>query len=273
MSSARDVKPKGMPKGGRKGGVTFPRISLEDAVGYAKKLVAKTHTGAQPKDVILAGVMGAKSGRGEIRLSALKQYGLLSGDSKAYTATDLARSINVAPSTELVPLLQKAVLRPAVFKGLFETFHGDTVTRAKLKQRAADLKVHPDELETAVELYVSSMKSAALVTIDGEGIVHLSATATGAEQRTEAEGSGESTDDHGPGNEPPAGPNELKTDQSRGAQVPAEDPPGRLEADRLRTNNSATPRAVFNVNVTLDSSLDTEKLQKQLELLKRFGAI
>ena len=33
------------------------------------------------------------------------------------------------------------------------------------------------------------------------------------------------------------------------------------------------PRAVFNVNVTLDSSLDTEKLQKQLELLKRFGAI
>jgi hypothetical protein len=33
------------------------------------------------------------------------------------------------------------------------------------------------------------------------------------------------------------------------------------------------PRAVFNVNVTLDSSLDIEKLQKQLELLKRFGAI
>jgi hypothetical protein len=30
---------------------------------------------------------------------------------------------------------------------------------------------------------------------------------------------------------------------------------------------------VFNVNVTLDSSLDIEKLQKQLELLKRFGAI
>ena len=33
------------------------------------------------------------------------------------------------------------------------------------------------------------------------------------------------------------------------------------------------PRAVFNVNVSLDSSLDIEKLQKQLELLKRFGAI
>jgi hypothetical protein len=40
-----------------------------------------------------------------------------------------------------------------------------------------------------------------------------------------------------------------------------------------KVNVQSGPRAVFNVNVTLDSSLDIEKLQKQLELLKRFGAI
>ena len=40
-----------------------------------------------------------------------------------------------------------------------------------------------------------------------------------------------------------------------------------------KTTGQSGPRAVFNVNVTLDSSLDIEKLQKQLELLKRFGAI
>ena len=36
---------------------------------------------------------------------------------------------------------------------------------------------------------------------------------------------------------------------------------------------AASARSVIHVNVTIDSSLDTEKLEKQLSLLRRFGAI
>jgi hypothetical protein len=42
------------------------------------------------------------------------------------------------------------------------------------------------------------------------------------------------------------------------------------EAQRDAT---ATPRAVFNGNVTLDASLDVEKLEKQLALLRKYGAL
>lgn len=135
-----------MPKGGRKGGSVFPRVALNDAIKYARKLVSKTHTSAQPKDVILSGVVGAKTGTGDVRMSALKQYGFLKGDTKSnFFADELAKKIAAAPPEELVPLYRQAMLKPTVFKKLFDTFHGDTISKAKLKQRAADLKVHPDE--------------------------------------------------------------------------------------------------------------------------------
>jgi hypothetical protein len=87
-----------MPKGGRKGGTIFPRIPLADAVEFAKKLVSKTHSSAQPRDIIYSGVVGAKGGRGDTRISALKQFGFLKGDNKVkYSADTLAKSIASAP--------------------------------------------------------------------------------------------------------------------------------------------------------------------------------
>lgn len=116
-----------MPKGGRKGGTIFPRINLGEAVDFAKKLVGKTHSGAQPAAVILAGVFGSTSNPGKIRISALKQFGLLKGDSTAYEASDLAKQIAAAPPEEVHPLLQSACVIPPVFKTLLDTFHGDVV--------------------------------------------------------------------------------------------------------------------------------------------------
>lgn len=43
------------PKGGRRGGTTFPRVGLKKALEYSQKLVRKTHTGPQPEDAILRG--------------------------------------------------------------------------------------------------------------------------------------------------------------------------------------------------------------------------
>ena len=41
----------------------------------------------------------------------------------------------------------------------------------------------------------------------------------------------------------------------------------------LRTSVTLSLRRIINVNVTLDSSLDTDKLEKQLKLLRRTSAL
>ena len=275
MTTAPAKHARQMPKGGRKGGSIFPRVQLSEAVAYAKKLVSKTHTGPQARDVLLSGVFGAKGGRGVIRMSALKQYGLLAGDAKAnFSAAELARKIAAAPMDELIPLYRQAVLRPTVFKKLCDTFHGDTVSKAKLKQRSADLKVHPDETATCVDLYVSGMLTAGLVTVEGEQVVHLPSSDVTAPASSIV---GDARADAANGLAGDAEP----TDAAE--SVPDLDEPVQqdLANDTERPTQPAIPngthplgpKAVFNVNVSLDSSLDIEKLQKQLELLKRFGAI
>ena len=68
-------------------------------------------------------------------------------------------------------------------------------------------------------------------------------------------------------------------EEPAGRSPSGEAAPGGAGLEQKTENNSENPggksgqRAVFNVNVTLDSSMDIEKLQKQLELLKRYGAI
>lgn len=257
MTVQLEKKVRQMPKGGRKGGSVFPRVALAEAVVYARKLVSKTHTAPQPKDVILSGVVGAKSGTGRIRMSALKQYGFLKGDMKVnFSADDLAKKIVAAPPEELVVLYRQAVLKPDIFKKLFDTFHGDTVSKAKLKQRASDLKVHPDETANCVDLYISGMTLAGLVTIDGDQVSHLPSSDLASASALSAVA-------------------QAEPDERSGEEYPAVESAGVEGADveALEAAGQSRPQAVFNVNVTLDSSLDIEKLQKQLELLKRFGAI
>lgn len=260
-----------MPKGGRKGGSVFPRITLGDAVAYARKLVSKTHTSPQPLDVIHSGVVGAKSGTGNVRVSALKQYGFLKGDVKSsFSADELAKRIVAAPPDELTPLYRLAALKPSVFRKLFDTYHGDAVSKAKLRQRAADLNVHPDETETCVDLYMSSMETARLITVDGDQVTHLSASEIQAPP-SDLSREDSITESHESQDADPAEEIENNEKDKDTSEVHSH-----THKMPLRERDGATqlsPRAVFNVNVTLDSSLDIEKLQKQLELLKRFGAL
>lgn len=271
MTDAPEVKVRQMPKGGRKGGSVFPRLTLTDAIVYARKLVSKTHTAPQPDEIIRTGVCGSKGGTGAVRMSALKQYGFLKGDAKTnYSADELAKKIVAAPPEELVLLYRQAMLKPTVFRKLFDTFHGDSVTKAKLKQRIADLKVHPDETATCVDLYVSGMVTAELVTVEGDQVKHLAQSDIAVVPATiEAVNVDQDATD-----------SELSGETENGGDEGGDIVPDGTEAEKEVANakvlNGAVqprPQAVFNVNVTLDSSLDIEKLQKQLELLKRFGAI
>lgn len=260
MSTEAEKPKKVMPKGGRKGGAIFPRTPLPEAVGYAKKLVSKTHSAPQPIDIIYSGVVGAKGGTGDVKISALKQYGFIHKDPKqGFLATELAKKLSAAPDDERLPFLKQAALRPTVFKKIFDTYHGDQVSKAKLKQRAADLNVHPDETETCIDIYIKSLVMADLVSVEGDQVTHRSAVSD-----LSSLDAAESGDIDG-ANGVEAEAYELGDDVAS-TQADASESTGQRPV-------APVAKAVFNVNVTLDSSLDIEKLAKQLELLKRFGAI
>ena len=82
--------------GGSKGGTRFPHTALKQALEYASNLVRKTHTAPQPESTILTGVFGNAGPEGQVRASALKQFGLLEGNRTAYQATELAKKIDAS---------------------------------------------------------------------------------------------------------------------------------------------------------------------------------
>lgn len=252
MSDEAISEKKKMPKGGRKGGAVFPRYSLADSLDWVKKLVSKTHNGAQARDVIYSGVVGSRSGTGDIKISTLKQYGFLEGDSKAYLASDLAKAVNVAPPEELQDLLRKAALRPAVFQGLFNTFQDDSVSKAKLKQRSVELNVHPEESDTCVAIYVATLEAAGLVNEVGDKVVHISPRSLSVEAPAEPEVSDNLPDEEAPESEETSvnGDEELPVRRS-----------GKLN------------RGGATVTISVDSTLDTEKLARQLALLRKYDVI
>lgn len=212
--------------------------------------------------MILAAVVGAKSGVGLVKVSALKQFGLMDGDSKGYFATPLAKSLAGVPSGEEKAILATAALSPPIFKKCFDTYHGDSVSRGKLRQRFFDLGVHPDLAEKCTDIYVDSLILAGLVTEAGDLVTHQSASSVAeAAKVTEGDSADATTLEQG------------QDDQAPDRETVDEVVSNPTLAGSQKPNGMPTPRAIFNVNVTLDSSLDIEKLAKQLETLKKYGAI
>lgn len=251
MTDDASAKAKSMPCGSPKGGTRYPRHKFSEALPMARKLVAKTHLAPQPLAIILSGVVGATSSVGKVKVSSLRQYGLLEGESSSISASDLARQIAASPADEVGPLMRQAVLTPSVFKALFDTFHGDDVTKAKLMQRAAALKVHPDETENCVEIYIDSLVTAGLLRVEGDRVHHVSASDLLYDTKPE-DPSDEIAEDDASEDEP-------------GVNILREEIPSTIQ--RKSTGGTVT------VTIALDSSLDTDKLERQLVLLKKYGAI
>jgi hypothetical protein len=255
----KPTKKPTMPKGGRKGGTLFPKINLEQAGEYAKKLVAKTQTGSQPASTVLTGVFGSATSAGKVRASALKQFGLLEGGSKAYKATKLAKEINAAPEEDRGPLLQRAFLNSKLFKEIFDTFHGDTVTKAKIRQRALGLDVHTDSADECVELFIDSAVAAGLGTLSGDSItlVKAGAVAPAAGETDEGEGAAE-----------PQEPEAAGAGVAEASAAPKSDAGSETEKPTPRGSKTGV-----TVTLNVDSSSDPDKLEKQLKLLRQFGVI
>lgn len=256
---------------GRKGGSIFPRISLEEALKYSKKLVSKTAIGPQPEQTILAGVFGSSSGPGKIRLSALKQFGLLNGTVAGYRATQLAKDIEAAPDeTAKKTLLARAMLSPKVYREIFNTYHGDLATKAQIRNRALGIDVHPDAGDTCTDLFIASVLTAGMGTAEADNVRLISATETESATPELRDEDGEEADIIDADDPDPAA--SIQEEKAK-----EDSPPSNSQASgQDDAGSAARPRqrvADVTLNLTVDSSLDGEKLEKQLALLRRFGLI
>ncbi len=251
---------KKLPKGGRKGGTMFPKINLKQALGYGKKLVSKTHTGPQAEKTILPGVFGNAGSVGKVRASALRQYGLLEGGADAYKATKLAKQIEAAPDTERPPLLQQAFLSSKLFNQIFQTFHGDTVSKPKIEQVAKRLEVHPESAGECTQLFIESAVTAGIGTVSGESITLLTAAETSQASEPPSIESAET------------GIDEQETEEFGGATETdgtSTDKDG-SEPESKKPGEQSTGIAL---TLSVDPSSDPDKLEKQLKLLRQYGII
>lgn len=259
MTEGAGANQKKALKGGVRGGARFPKQALDLAVGWSNKLVSKTHSGPQPSDIILSGVFGSTSTTSEVKASTLRQFGLLDGAKAGYFATELAKKIKAAPAEDLSNLYKVAALHPPIFKSLFDTFHGDEVSRAKIKQRLSGLKVHPDATDDCAETYANTMVFAGLAVLAGDQLKHSSSEAIEPTSAVKSGGAPGDTQEDG---------HEL-IGEADGLESSAQN-----DADTGPPNGGGPkPGVIFHVNVTLDSSLDSDKLANQLKLLKGYGVI
>jgi hypothetical protein len=242
-----------MPKGGRKGGTKFPHLELKQAIEFTKKLVSKTHTAPQPAKVILKGVFNNSGPVGGVRVSAMRQYDLLTGSPQAYEASELAKQIDAAPLDEVSGLYRKACLNPKLFKTLYDTFQGDARTKAKIRQQAASLKVHPDSLDECVDLFINSVVFAGLATEESGNVQFTRG------QTESPAGPADDTEDENPTDLDGDNGEEEESSEERTSRPPKGSP---------LTNK---PKA--HVEIKIDPSMDPEKLEKLLGVLKKYGQI
>jgi hypothetical protein len=258
--SEKTAAPKKAPKGGRRGGTIFPKINLQKALEYGKKLVAKTHVGPQPEDEILPGVFGNSGPEGKVRASALKQFGLMQGEAKAYQATKLAKDIEAALTEDRPMLLQRAVLASKLFARIFDTFHGDTVSKAQIAKRAKELDVHPASADECAQFFVDSAITAGLGTLSGEAISLINASVVTTPAAEPAAGQGtEQTEEH--------------AEETEEDEVEATAATESAAAAKKGVHAQLKGQSAVTVNLTVDSSSDPDKLERQLKLLKQFGLV
>jgi hypothetical protein len=245
-----NVKNK-LTKGGKKGGAQFPKFSLKHLFPFLKVLISKTHTSSINIEQLNAGVfnVGAKSKTGQIKSSALKQFGLLEGDYAKFTGSDLASNIVMSDGEQQKKNLRLSFGNVKIFNNVFKTFQNSKIEKTKIGQYAVStLKVHPDLKDEFVKVLIESAEIAELAKIDGAFVLF-----TNQEDGKELE-----SDDEDDAQEDDNGNSDENDGDENG-----------------RYTKTKKQGSVSNINVSIDvnASMDPEKLEKLLKLLKGYGAI
>lgn len=269
----KKAQPRVMPRGGRKGGTTFPRMGLTEALTYSDSVAKKTTTGPQSVENIRLGVFGNKGPRGGVKAAALKQYGLLEEKNDTYNSTALARKILAAIDEEKPALWRQAFLTSKIFAQMYETYQGDLTTRAKLRSVAITKGVHSDNSDECVEHFVTGALKCGLASEERSDGVHL--VPKNVSEPAPFSGGGEEGED---------GEDDIQEESGAATDAPASPTPPAAKLDsktvsRTKTTDASTEDAPtrgkvqVNLNLHVDSSTDPETLRKQLEYLERFGVI
>jgi len=246
-----------LSKRGKKGGARFPRYSLVHLDSFLQELVSKTHTNTISLQQLNAGVfkLGTKSATGDIKCSALKQFNLIEGDSKKLKATELCSKIAVSEGDEKLELFREAFMKVGAFKNIIETYQNSNIEKQKISQYAVgSLKVHPDMKDEFVKVLLESAQMIKFCTVNGNTVAFINTpllSALGNEDKIEDnndESDNESTESYA----------ENKESNFSG-QIFSQKHQGQVSN--------------INVNLDIDPSMDPEKLEKLLKLLKNYGAI
>lgn len=234
------------PRGKKRGGTRFPRQHLEELVKHVESLVRKTFTYEVNLGQLNASVFGLSEGSatGKIRLSSMRQFGLVQGRNKALKASPLAQDIAGSQGEERIRFLQKAFANVRTFADTFTTFAGDQTELAKIESYAtAPLGVHPDSAPLFAINFSRSAQVCGLGTFTDDKISLEQSFDFGVEQHA------------------PAAPDTTATL----VQESIDDASARAV--------TSSPGGGHRITIQVDSSMDPEKLEKQLHILRRYGLI
>ena len=159
-------------------------------------------------------------------------------------------------------MLQQAVLNSKLFHQIFQTFHGDTVSKAKIEQRVKGLDVHPESASECAQLFIESAATAGLGKLTGDSIGLLTVTETTQAPESPPLDNSETNPDQEGTDELGDAPESEVSDAEKIGGEPGSGKP---------SEQSAKPGVALSL--TVDSSSDPDKLEKQLKLLREYGII
>jgi len=233
---------EGKHKGGRKGGKTYPRYSLEELDKYIERVSSKASTKPLDHKSFCAGVFDIKHNPVcKTKISALKQFGLIEEKGNELLATQLCKQVGFRPKEERAPYYAEAFKKVDLFVLAAGTYGGKKATLAQLGTYAVEtLGIHFDNKEGFATKLIDSAKIAGLCHEQDDGYVFSSIDSSETQER-EAEGTTEG------GVQAPAKPPEQKTESRTGGRV--------------------------NIELKIDSTVSPEQLEKYLQKLRDFGLI
>ncbi|MCH7651988.1 MAG: hypothetical protein IIA63_12645, partial [Nitrospinae bacterium] len=123
-------------KPGHRRSPSYPAFGLEEAIKRAKKLYEEDGRASIPAEAAVKHLgYGSQSGPATRCLSALKQFELLSGKKGRVSLTQLALDLTIfkADDERFIRAVQAVVLKPIIYKDLYDRYGGEIPSDETLK--------------------------------------------------------------------------------------------------------------------------------------------
>jgi hypothetical protein len=159
------------PAGRRARSARYPGVALGEALAFCRQVDAKGHDGqAAPALAAALGHANVRTNTFSARLSAARQFGLMTLDGERYRLTPLAKSILHPVDPEGVPaLLRRALAEPPLYGAILARLANrpvpDAATLANLLYH--DERITANAKDQAAEAFLASARFAGALGEDG----------------------------------------------------------------------------------------------------------